>query len=597
MLNNFSNLINLTFFRDLPSNAENHKRNQQWNNAVDKFLSPKEQFIIGSKLALEQYKATLEKSGHDNPILVLRNPEQIANNILRHAFNQMVKTEFIPQLYSKIQQTLLTHRKLVPYLGSNNVNHEINSEQYTLSEKENTKLEQKSKEIMEYIKENIPMEMYSGLKECYTLHKSNKPELAQKDFINLIMFQFITSALLAYSKKLNNIDNPSPELRNHRLIPLALKNIYTTGGIRIYNKLGELQNILNPGFGNGQFKYTEFITTNLDSSIPLIQEINSLLSKLQNVFNQIENDKIQELMESFGVLKLDVSFKQAFKSNDVKRLSTQFKKTMECYTANAIDTETFKNIIETLANKGCPSAIHFKGYALMGQSPFGSSPYELDREQGVKELLRLKEGDKIFHHINVSEHPTYWKKNDITATYILQKNEQMQNFLSKNYKNIYDLYLSIGHPDKCGSKNILKNNILHWGIQARNLVHSNMSTIRMQQIALLQDIIDSTTISAIKKIPLLFGVIEVLKRQIGKPFVKSRLIEIMDKLLQDLSKKYEEIYGKNINTISLQEKHEALSQYLNQANLNEKFKQSLHTHNVLSCPQSRSFIGKLSQKV
>ncbi|HET9843520.1 MAG TPA: hypothetical protein VFP93_02535 [Gammaproteobacteria bacterium] len=597
MLNNFPNLNDLAFFRNLSSNAEQLKRNQQWNNTVDKFLSPSEQFFIGAKLATEQYKAILKKNRQDNPILVLRNPEQIANNIVRHAFKQLVKTEFIPGLYYKIQQMLMqTDRELIPYLPAN---YEPNAEQYTLSSAEHAKLEQESKAIMEYIKENIPIEIYSGLQECYGLHKLHKPELAEKDFINLIMFQFITSALVAYADKTLNRNNSSFALNDKRLIPLALKNIYTTGGTHVYNRQGQLQDILNAGFGNGQLKSTGFIIDNLDKKIqPLILDFDLVLSKLNQIFTQIENDQIQELMQSFGVLKLDVSLKQAFVSKDSKRLSQQFKKTMECYTANILDHETFKNIIETLIEKGCPSAIYFKGHALLGCTPTGfTSPYPVNYAQGLQELLRLKEGDEIFHHINVSEHSTYWKKEDIdhytSLKDNLRKNEQMQQFLTKAYHNIYDLYANTTFTHK----NKVKKNIILWGMQARNYVHSNISSIRSMQITLLQNIIDNTTIAPNKKIPLLLATIEAIRHQIGKTFVKSRLREIMDKLLQDLTKKSEKLYGIQVNEFTSQQKQEALYQYLKQVTLDEKFKQSLITHFASSNFTQPSLIKRLSQKL
>lgn len=143
--------ITKTPYFNVQGKPEQLKMNEAWNAVVDANLSWQEQMRLGGRLALLQYNQQKKTSSPNASMLVIRNPEQPANNILRHAFRANLPPEFLPNLYDM--------------LYNKNVNKQSISDQ----------------DIRNYVEENIPPEVYAALKDIYAAHVEYSLAYAKSD--------------------------------------------------------------------------------------------------------------------------------------------------------------------------------------------------------------------------------------------------------------------------------------------------------------------------------------------------------------------------------------------------------------------------------
>ncbi|MBI2792033.1 MAG: hypothetical protein HYX61_08745 [Gammaproteobacteria bacterium] len=294
--------ITKTPYFNVKGKPEQLKMNEAWNAVVDANLSWQEQMRLGGRLALLQYNQQKQTSSPNASMLVIRNPEQPANNILRHAFRANLPPDFLPKLYDM--------------LYNKNVNKENISDQA----------------IRDYVEQNIPPEVYAALKDIYAAHveyslayaKSDKarkaaeieidnrikvgeikPEnraqaledhikakidsaenTAKKEVFTVMIFQLVNSQYTLYVNERHNF-KPGDSAEKAR-VPLLMTNmlanaIYDQGNnSNIYDEKGELTKVKPIPKGADSPMYSSFIKK-INASKPNIpfESDNALVGKLK----------------------------------------------------------------------------------------------------------------------------------------------------------------------------------------------------------------------------------------------------------------------------------------------------------------------------
>jgi hypothetical protein len=576
-------VVENTYFE--PPNAPTAmRRNRAWNNVVDDKLSKEQQFSFGARLAFLKYNSKFEKGSTPNDaFLVIRNPEQTPNNMVRHAFGQMIQgKDFIPKLYDMLKRKAYDKEDI------------------------------SDDKILKFVMDNIPDTVFDNLKEYYDKHLENqiasvKPQpnetqeqtreraikTAKKDFFNLVMFQLVNSQLVDYCKKVNNIDDkPTPEqMALNSNIPKVLKNVCAVGGKIEYDEKGKLTKVENGGFG---------------ADIPLLDMMIERFEKAKPPGSKIEEDeevvklvtesvdlakeeyKRLELTETYGeYLANDITFMEAVESKDPEQLNEQFKNVLELYslgdafgTTEKQNNEVFKNIVNKFVELGCPSAIYYKGQALMGnKEDLGlmhgfEAPvlFARDVKPGLDLLAKLKDGDKLVKHENSPSMKTSWDHHDVEK--VKSQQEAISRFID-SLPNVYDNYKgSSKYPDMPEDKRKVKQFLGH-------LAHKHFSDPKREnQIKLLQGIIDDKKLSPEEKAATLLGAIDAIKNQIGVTKFESRLITVMNKIEEGLKESSKSAGYKDIKSqIDVNERTKALKSYLdtNGGSLDQKFVDKMKT--------------------
>lgn len=187
---NNQSITEIPFFNPDKPKAESLKNHRAWNEVVT--LSPEEELRFGARLGFLQYQAQIHRNvDPGNAMLVMRNPEQAPNNLMRHGFSRLIAPNFIPNLCAMLKNKQDTIQNSGP-----------------------------DEEIVQFIADNIPPTVFVAFKEHYEEHKKvckkteeskaiannemlseeelsrRAEERAKNEFYNLIMFQLVNSQIM-----------------------------------------------------------------------------------------------------------------------------------------------------------------------------------------------------------------------------------------------------------------------------------------------------------------------------------------------------------------------------------------------------------------
>lgn len=363
-----------------------------WGEHIHDQLAPIEEFQLGVALARHEFSEQIANGTQvNNAALCVRNPQQAPTYILRNAFSKMFPDSTVKSLLNMVkdlhdtQVEMIKQAKFPPKDGKGNVTKVNQKEVERLENGDDPRLLNKRINMMQFVKDNIPNELFESLKPYYQNYREacieeyvrmgktpeDGIERANKDIFNLIMFQLVTSSLTEYINQNYN----GPEKAQTIQLTKVFKNSYSNAGSIEVDNVDSRPQIKTDKLAGIVPEFQALMIGPMEDPSYSPRVISSeTLEKARSTVQNVEKDYFEVVLQNLpdiGEMKNNKDFKYAYAQGKMnENLKSLYQSEMLNF--NLIDNpsqtkiDEFRNFTNACAELGCQDAIKFKVQQLLG---------------------------------------------------------------------------------------------------------------------------------------------------------------------------------------------------------------------------------------